>query len=72
MNVTGSLHGGQHFARVQGGKEQGREQYRKAARIALDTSAHAGSEYQNFVRLSTDKVSHDWGTVSAIGIVKDC
>lgn len=47
--LVGSLHGGQHFARSQ-------EQHRKAARIALDTSAHAGAEYHNFMRLSSVKV----------------
>lgn len=49
---SGSLHGGRHFAKTQDTVEQ----YRKAARIALDTSAHAGSEYHNFMRLSTDRV----------------
>lgn len=33
-----------------------REKHRKAARLALDTSAHAGSEYHDFMRDSYNKV----------------
>ena len=42
-----------------------REKHRKAARLALDTSAHAGSEYHNFMRDSYNKVWSCWGSLEA-------
>lgn len=38
------------------GQVSEREQHRKAARLALDTSAHAGSDYHNFLRDSDEQV----------------
>ena len=52
------MHGGHHYMRATGNdREAEREQHRKSARLALDTSAHAGSEYHNFLRDSDEKVS---------------
>ena len=34
-----------------------REKHRKTARLALDTSAHAGSQYHDFMRDSYNRVS---------------
>ena len=54
---AGSMHGAHHYLRAsKGWSAPDREQHRKAARIALDTSAHAASHYQNFMRLSDDQV----------------
>ncbi len=54
---AGSMHGAHHYLRAsKGWSAPDREQHRKAARIALDTSAHAGSHYHNFMRLSDDQV----------------
>ncbi|KAL0045777.1 hypothetical protein WJX82_004129 [Trebouxia sp. C0006] len=51
-----SMHGAHHYLRAsKGWSAPDREQQRKAARIALDTSAHAGSHYHDFMRLSDDQ-----------------
>ncbi|KAA6418791.1 MAG: calcium-dependent kinase, partial [Trebouxia sp. A1-2] len=56
LRRASSMHGAHHYLRAsKGWSAPDREQHRKAARIALDTSAHAGSHYQNFMRLSDDQ-----------------
>ncbi|DBA73193.1 TPA: hypothetical protein ACH3X1_011269 [Trebouxia sp. C0004] len=56
LRRASSMHGAHHYLRAsKSWSVPDREQHRKAARIALDTSAHAGSHYQNFVHLSDDQ-----------------
>ena len=52
----GSVHGGQHYlSATRGLPRSEREEHRKAARIALDTSAHAGSMYNDYMRSDDDQ-----------------
>ena len=55
---AGSMHGSHQYLRATA-KDRAveREKHRKAARLALDTSAHAGSHYHDFMRDSYNKVS---------------
>ena len=52
------MHGAQHYlnAATRGKHANEREEHRKAARIALDTSAHAGSQYYDYMRNNDDQV----------------
>ena len=51
------MHGAQHYANAsKSWAASEREQHRKSARIALDTSAHAGSQYLSLMRNSDDQV----------------
>lgn len=51
------MHGAQHYANAsKSWAATEREQHRKSARIALDTSAHAGSQYLSLMRNSDDQV----------------
>ena len=52
------MHGSQQYLNASKGLSSSseREQHRKAARLALDTSAHAGTQYHNFMRISEDQV----------------
>ncbi|KAL3146741.1 hypothetical protein ABBQ38_014726 [Trebouxia sp. C0009 RCD-2024] len=46
-----SMHGSHQYMRATAkDRMMERERHRKAARLALDTSAHAGSEYRNFMQ----------------------
>lgn len=48
---AGSMHGSHQYMRATAkDRMMERERHRKAARLALDTSAHAGSEYRNFMQ----------------------
>ena len=48
---AGSMHGSHQYMRATAkDRMMERERHRKAARLALDTSAHAGSEYHNFMQ----------------------
>ena len=45
------MHGSQQYIRATAkDRAAEREKHRKAARLALDTSSHAGSQYHNFMR----------------------
>ena len=58
LNVCpGSVHGGHHYLNATRGLHLSeREEHRKAARIALDTSAHAGSLYNDNMLSNYDQV----------------
>ena len=46
------------YLRYVGRSEAERAEQRKAARLSLDTSAHAGSEYQRFMRVLSQVQMH--------------
>lgn len=48
---AGSVHGSHNYCRWVPRTEEERAEQRKAARLTLDTSAHAGSEYRRLVRV---------------------
>ena len=48
--LAGSMRGDGSYLRFVGRTPEERKEQRKAARLSLDTSAHAGSEYRRFVR----------------------
>ena len=53
----GSVHGGHHYLSATRSLHLSeREEHRKAARIALDTSAHAGSLYNDYMRSNDEQV----------------
>ena len=47
--LAGSVHGTNDYLRWVGRSTEERAEQRKAARLCLDTSAHAGSEFQQLV-----------------------
>lgn len=47
---AGSMRNEGSYLRYVGRTPEERKEQRKAARLSLDTSAHAGSEYRRFVR----------------------
>ena len=49
MLVTGSVHGTNDYMRWVGRSQEERCEQRKAARLCLDTSAHAGTEFQRLM-----------------------
>lgn len=51
---AGSVHGTNDYLRWIGRTEEERAEQRKAARLCLDTSAHAGSEYRRLVSVLSD------------------
>ena len=52
--MAGSVRGTHDYVRWVGRSEAERAEQRKAARLCLDTSAHAGSEYRRLVRVLSD------------------
>ena len=56
--VAGSVHGTNDYLRWVGRSTEERAEQRKAARLCLDTSAHAGSEFQQLVSVLSN-VSHN-------------
>lgn len=56
--VAGSVHGTNDYLRWVGRSTEERAEQRKAARLCLDTSAHAGSEFQQLVSVLSC-VSHN-------------
>jgi hypothetical protein len=49
--MTGSVHGTNDYIRWVGRSEEERAEQRKAARLCLDTSAHAGSDFQQLMNV---------------------
>jgi hypothetical protein len=47
--ISGSVHGTNDYIRWVGRSEEERAEQRKAARLCLDTSAHAGSDFQQLM-----------------------
>ena len=56
--IAGSVHGTNDYLRWVGRSTEERAEQRKAARLCLDTSAHAGSEFQQLVSVLSN-VSHN-------------
>ena len=55
--IAGSVHGTNDYLRWVGRSTEERAEQRKAARLCLDTSAHAGSEFQQLISVLSN-VSH--------------
>lgn len=49
MLLAGSVHGANDYIRWVGRSQEERYEQRKAARLCLDTSAHAGSDFQQLM-----------------------
>lgn len=68
MLAAGSVHGTNDYMRWVGRSQEERSEQRKAARLCLDTSAHAGTEFQRLMTVLSS-VSDTLHVVSAPEII---